>query len=102
MSLSFWKERTWKDILQHYSTAVEKICQFFLWNIEQEENFSELLTCSSHFQFLSFPRSEKKNNKKYAGVFFYVFFYAKGDPGGTTYSRQKTAGSLHSLSLQKL
>ena len=97
MSLSFYP-RIWKDILQHGSTAVEKICQTFLWNIEQKENFSELLTCSSPFP-ISFL-SEKKNNKKYAGVFFYVFFYAKGDPGGTTYSRQKTAGSLHSLSLQ--
>ena len=45
-------------------------------------------------------KEAEKNKKKYAGVFFYVFFYAKGDPGGTTYSRQKTAGSLHSLSLQ--
>ena len=37
-------------------------------------------------------KEAEKNKKKYAGVFFYVFFYTKDDPGGTTHSRQKTAG----------
>ena len=59
VSLSFYP-RIWKDILHHESTAVEKICQNFLWNIEQKENFSELLTCSSPFPISFLPKEWKE------------------------------------------